>query len=161
MQARHLVGALALALSGCISPSVSLAPTSSGHSAHDPLAEEVKTGLADAFAMSFEPAGPHHELGTAPDGVQLDLVGVPVEEVVLSLPSEDRSAAVETGLAYLPHLRQLLDGPDAVWDWTAEALACREDLGADCEMSFAQGNLTAHFTDGGEDFLVLVITREE
>jgi hypothetical protein len=159
MRTGLLVGALLLTLAGCAAPSVSLTPTSSDHAAHDPLAEEVKAALTDAFAMSFESAGPHHELGTDPDGVQLDLVGIPVEEVVLSLPSEARSAAVGRGLAYLPHLRRLLEGPDATWDWVAEAFACREEVDANCEVSTSQGNLTARFTDGGQDFLVLVITR--
>jgi hypothetical protein len=152
-----LVGALALAVAGCSSPLA----TPSDHAAHDPLAEQVKAALADAFGMSFEPAGPHHELGTGPDRVQLDLIGVPVEEVVLSLPSEDPSAAAQTGLAYLPNLRDLLDGPDSVWDWVADGLGCREVRGADCESSISQDNLTARFTDGGPEFLVLVITRDE
>jgi hypothetical protein len=123
----------------------------------DPAAERVKAALSDAFGMTFEPAGPHHELGKAPDGVQLDLVGVPVEEVVLSLPLVDRDAAADTGLGYLPHLRNLLHGADRVWDWVAAMLACRRDAAAACDDTFAQGNLEAHFTGDEVAYVVLVI----
>jgi hypothetical protein len=155
-----LTGLLALALVACAAPAASLAPAASDHGEHDAAAERLKEALADAFEMTFEPAGPHHELGTAPDDVELDLVGVPVEEVILSLPSRDRSAAVATGLAYLPHLRDLLHGPGPVWDWAAEALACREDADASCNASTSQGNLAARFTEQDKDYIVLVITRE-
>jgi hypothetical protein len=160
MRARFLISILALAISGCAAPAASQAPPASDHGEQDAQAERVKEALADEFGMSFEPAGPHHELGTSADDVELDLVGVPVEEVVLSVPSRDRSAAVEAGLAYLPHLRDLLHGPDPVWDWVAEALACREDADSSCNVSMSQGNLSARFTDGGSDYIVLVITRE-
>jgi hypothetical protein len=155
-----LIVVLALASGACAAPATSLAPAASDHGEHDPAAERVKEALADEFAMTFEPAGPHHELGTAPDGVELDLVGVPVEETILSLPSRDRSAAVVSGLAYLPHLRDLLHGPGPVWDWIAEELACRKDAEASCNVTTSQGNLTARFTDQDEDFVVLVITRD-
>jgi hypothetical protein len=160
MRTPLVVGVVALALAGCVAPPASHDPTSPDHAERDPNAERVKAALADAFGMEFISAGPHHELGTDPDGVQLDLIGMPVEEVVLSLPSEDRSAAVERGLAYLPHLRDLLHGGIPVWRWAIEALACREDPDAACETSFSQGNLEARYTDGGPDFLVLVIARD-
>jgi hypothetical protein len=160
MGTRFLIAVLAVTIAGCATPAASLPPPASDHAAHDAATERLKEALADAFDMSFEPAGPHHELGTAPDDVELDLVGVPVEEVILSLPSRDRSAAVATGLAYLPHLRGLLHGPDPVWDWVVDELACREDEDASCNVSTSQGNLTARFTDQDEDFIVLVLTRE-
>jgi len=160
MPTRLLMSVLALAIGGCAAPAVSLAPPASDHGAHGAATERVKGALADAFAMTFEPAGPHHELGTAADDVELDLVGVPVDEVILSLPGNDRSLAVATGLAYLPHLRDLLYGPGPVWDWVAEALACREDRDASCNLSVSQGNLTARFTEQDQDYIVLVITRE-
>jgi hypothetical protein len=155
-----LIVVLALSVGACAAPATSLAPPASDHGEHDPAAERVKEALGDEFGMTFEPAGPHHEQGTAADDVELDLVGVPVEEVVLSLPSRDHSAAAATGLAYLPHLRDLLHGPDPVWDWIAEELACREDAEADCNVSTTQGNLTARFTDQDKDYIVLVIRRD-
>ena len=160
MRTRFVIGALALAVSGCAAPATSLAPPASDHGEHDPATERVKQSLSDEFEMTFEPAGPHHELGTAPDGVELDLVGVPVEEIILSVPARDRSAAVATGLVYLPHLRDLLHGPGPVWDWIAEELACHEDPDASCNVSTAQGNLTAEFPEQDDEFIVLVITRE-
>jgi hypothetical protein len=159
MRRRLRLGVLVLALTGCAAPSISLTPSISPHAEHDAQADRVKAALSDAFGMTFEPAGPHHQLGTAPDGVQLDLVGEPVEEVVLSLPSADRSAAADAGLAYLPHLRDLLHGPSAVWDWVADALVCRAAEGGVCQAFMTQGELTARFTDGGPDYLVLEISR--
>ena len=160
MRTRFLIRVLALAIGGCASPAASLPPPASDHGQHDAAAERAKEALADAFDMTFEPAGPHHEVGTAPDDVELDLVGVPVEEIILSLPSRDRPAAVATGLAYLPHLRDLLHGPGPVWDWVAEALACREDEDATCNVSTSQGNLAARFTEQDEDYIVLAVSRE-
>lgn len=154
-----LVVVLALAIAACASPATSVVPTASDHGQHDPAVERVKEALADEFEMTFEPAGPHHELGTAPDDIELDLVGVPVEEVILSLPARDRPAAVAAGLAYLPHLRDLLHGPGPVWDWIAEELACREDADARCNVSTSQGNLSARFTEQDQGYIVLVITR--
>ena len=148
---------LALLAAGCGPPAQSATPVASRHT--DPTTERVKAELTSAFNMSFEPAGPHHELGKAPDGVQLDLVGVPPEELVLSLPAGERAAAVASGLAYLPHLRDLLHGADPVWDWTAAMLACRREAGASCDNERSQGNLTARFPDDDPDYIVLVITR--
>lgn len=142
------------------SPSESSAPSTALHS-HDPLAESVKADLADAFGMTFAPAGPHHEIGRAADGVELDLVGVPVEQIVLSLPTADRDAALAAGRAYLPHLRELLGGPTSAWDWISDQLTCRADASATCEQRLTRAHLSARFTaDGGEDFIVLVIAVE-
>jgi len=152
--------ALALALTACAAPTTRPTLPGSQHAEHDPGAERLKDALADDFGMTFEPAGPHHELGTAPDGVELDLIGVPVEEVILSLPSRDEAEATEMGLAYLPHLRELLHGPAPVWDWIAEGLACRADPDAACNVSTSRGSLSARFTDGGPGFVVLVVSRD-
>lgn len=145
--------AAVLALGGCALAS-SPTPTP-GHAAHDPQAERVIAALGTELGMTFEPAGPHHRLGRAPDGTELDLVGVPVEQVILSLPADDP----EAGLAYLPHLRDLLHGPDRVYDWVAAMLACRRDPQRSCEERMAQGNLAARFSDGGPDFVVVTIGR--
>lgn len=160
MRTGVLTGLLALAVAACAAPATSVAPRASDHGEHGAAIERVKETLADEFGMTFEPAGPHHEQGTTADDVELDLVGVPVEEIVLSLPSRDRSAAVATGLAYLPHLRDLLHGPGPVWDWMADELACREDADASCNVSTSQGILAARFTEEDRDYIVLVITRE-
>jgi hypothetical protein len=160
MPKRSLVFVLALAITACATPATSVVPSASDHGEHDPALERVKEALADEFEMTFEPAGPHHELGTAPDGVELDLVGVPVEEVILSLPARDRSDAVAAGMTYLPHLRDLLHGPGPVWDWIAEELACREDPNASCNVSTSQGNVSARFTEQDRGYIVLAITRD-
>lgn len=153
MRARLLLTLLA-AVAGC---------TAAGSTSPDPHAEHdagtiaAMTAIEEATGMAFQPAGPHHELGTAPDGVELDLIGVPVEQAILSLPAEDP----ERGLVYLPHLRALLGGPDPVYEWVAAMLACRSDPGRSCETEMTQGNLEARFTDGGPDFVVVSLAREE
>jgi len=155
---------LALAVTGCATTSPSVAPSASPTSTptpeSDPQRDRVQASLEAELGMTFEPAGPHHLLGTAPDGTQLDLVGVPVEEVVLSIPSADRAMMVDTGLAYLPKLRALLRGPTPFWDAVTAALRCREDPVAACVESVGQANTTARFPDGGPDFVVLVVTRD-
>lgn len=144
---------LALALGGCALGST---PTPTpGHGAHDPQAERVIAALDAELGMTFEPAGPHHRLGRAPDGTELDLVGAPVEQVILSVPS----SGPEAGQAYLPHIRDLLHGPDRVYDWVAAMLACRTDPARTCEAAFEQGNLSARFSDGGPDFVVVTLAR--
>ncbi len=135
-------------LAGCGSPAP---PVASTHADHDPQADRVRAALEAELGMTFEPAGPHHVLGTAPDGVELDLVGVPVEAVVLSVPVGDP----EAGLDYLPHVRDLLHGPDPVYDWVAAMLACRTDTARECETSREQGSLRAEFTSEGPDFVVV------
>ncbi|HEX2142624.1 MAG TPA: hypothetical protein VHK28_10215 [Candidatus Limnocylindria bacterium] len=128
-------------------------PPLNTHAAHDPQAERVKASLADAFGMRFESAGPHHELGKTDDGVQLDLVGVPVEQVVLSVPDDDAAA----GEALMPHIRDLLHGPPRVYEWAEDALACHA-AGNGCEQRFEQGNLEARVTSEG-GFVVLTVSR--
>jgi hypothetical protein len=133
----------------------SVSPGPSSDAAHDAQADRVRSALETEMGMTFEPAGPHHVLGKAPDGVELDLVGVPVEAVVLSVPSADP----EGGLVYLPHIRDLLHGPDRVYDWVAAMLACRTDASRACEATVEQGNLSAEFTSEGPEFVVLSISR--
>ena len=164
MRRGAVVATLAVALVACaapvVSPSESSSPSAAAHS-QDPLADSVKADLADAFGMIFAPAGPHHEIGRAPDGVELDLVGVPVEEIVLSLPTADRAVAMAVGREYVPHLRELLGGPASAWDWVSDQLQCREDPAATCEQRLARAHLSARFTAHGEqDFIVLVVSVE-
>jgi hypothetical protein len=153
-----------LVVAGCATTGPSLTPSASATSTatpvSDPQRDRVQASLESERGMTFEPAGPHHLLGTAADGTQLDLVGVPVEEVVLSLPTRDRAAMVETGIAYLPKLRALLQGPSPFWNAVADALRCREDPAASCLETAGQANVTARFNDGGPGFIVLVVTRD-
>lgn len=143
---------LVVALGGC----ALAAPPTPGHGAHDPQTDRVIAALDAELGMTFEPAGPHHRLGRAPDGTELDLVGAPVEQVILSVPADDP----EAGLAYLPHLRDLLHGPDSVYDWVAAMLACRSDPARACAESFGEDVLAARFSDGGPDFVVVSIERQ-
>jgi hypothetical protein len=142
----------AVVLAGCAAPSPS--PSASAHAEHDPQLDRVKAALTAAFGMTFEPAGPHHEIGRAPDETELDLVGVPVEQIVLSVPRSEP----ELGIAYLPHLRDLLPGPGPVWEWVEDGLTCR-GLDSVCEPTISRGNLTARFTEDDPTYIVLVVAR--
>ena len=150
---RPLLFVAGLLLAGCAG-TLSASPTATTHAAHDPQLERFKAALGDAFGMTFAPAGPHHEIGRAPDAIELDLVGVPVEEGVLSVPRIEPELAI----AYLPHLRDLLHGPAPLWRWIEEGLTCRRDTSV-CEPVMSQGNLMARFTEGDPAYVVLVIAR--
>ena len=100
-----------------------------GHAA-DPVTAAIKGELTERLGMTFASAGPHHELGTASNGVQLDLVGVPPEQVVLSVPAGEPGRVEELAAPYLPYLARLLNeqrgiGADllneslATWDGSA------------------------------------------
>jgi hypothetical protein len=147
-----VAAALGLLLSACAgNPSPSATP----HVVHDPVGDRVRAELASELGVEFEPAGPHHVIGRAEDGTELDLIGVPAEEVVLSVPADNP----EAGLAYLPHIRDLLHGTNRVYDWVASMLACRADPDRTCDERFEQGNLEARFSDGGPDYEVVTISR--
>ena len=139
-------------VAACASPATSAHPS---HAGHDPQADRARAALETELGVEFESAGPHHVLGRAPDGSEIDLVGVPVEEVVLSVPIGDP----EAGIDYLPHIRDLLHGPAAVYDWVANVLACRADDAGRCETRFERGNVVAQVTSEGPDFVVLSISR--
>jgi hypothetical protein len=151
-QAAVVAAALGLLLSACAEDG---GPGPASHAVHDPVGDRVRAELASELGMEFAPAGPHHVIGRAEDGTELDLVGAPVEEVVLSVPADDP----EAGLPYLPHVRELLHGPDRVYDWVAAMLACRADEDRSCAEHFEQGNLEATFSDGGPDYEVVTISR--
>ncbi len=129
------------------------------HEARDPALARAEATLTDEHGVTFVPAGPHHVVGTDPAGNQLDFVGVPVEEVVLTLDATDSATALTAADAYLPIARDLLGGPASVWSWVRDGLACRAESRTDCAAATAQGSLTARFTDDGPDFWVVAISR--
>ena len=151
--------ALVLASIGCTPAPVVVVPSGSTHVAHDPQLDRARAALeSDGFA--FEPAGPHHVVGTDTDGTQVDLVGVPVEQVVITVDASDGAAALVAAQRLLPHARDLLHGPRRVWDWTDDAFACRASGAGGCEERITQGGLSATFTDNGPEYWVLAISRD-
>ena len=102
--------ALVLVLAGCAPVPVVVVPSGSGHAPHDPQLDRARAALeSDGFA--FEPAGPHHVVGSDGNGNQVDLVGVPVEQVVVTVDASDGAAALVAARRVLPHARDLLHGP--------------------------------------------------
>ncbi len=129
-----LTVALVVALAGCMPAAsapaaapVQASTSTDAHAGHaDPAAEAIKAELTQRFGMTFASAGPHHVLGKAPNGVQLDLVGIPVVQVVLSLPGNDPAAVSGAAEPYLPYLPRLLgtSGPQSIGrDLLLESLA--------------------------------------
>ncbi len=158
----RLIGAmlaLVLASAACTPAPVEVVPSGGAHAAHDPQLDRARAALeADGFA--FEPAGPHHVVGTDADGNQVDLVGVPVEQVVITVDASDGAAALVAARRLMSHARDLLHGPRRVWDWADEALACRATGADGCEDRVTQGGLSATFTDDGPEYWVLAISRD-
>jgi hypothetical protein len=151
---------LALLLIGCTPTPVVVLPSGSPpHEAHDPQLDRVRAEL-ESEGVVFETAGPHHVVGTDADGNQFDLVGVPVEQVVITVDATDPAEALVAARRYLPHARGVLHGPRRVWDWADEAFACRAAGEAGCDTRFEQGALSATFTDDGPEFWVLAISRD-
>jgi hypothetical protein len=151
--------ALVLVLAGCGPVPVMVVPSGSARAAHDPQLDRARAALeADGFA--FEPAGPHHVVGTDAGGNQVDLVGIPVEQVVITVDASDEAAGLVAARRLLPHARDLLHGPRRIWDWADAAFACRAAGARDCEERVAQGGLSATFTDDGPEFWVVAISRD-
>ena len=150
----------ALLLTACgPAPTVVLtSPATADHAAHDPQLDRTVAALEGDHGMTFASSGPHHVTGTDPDGNQLDFVGVPVEQVVLTVRADD--AALEASETYLPFARDLLHGPGPVWSWLEDAFACRAAGESGCDTVYEQGPLTARFTDEGPEYWVVAISRE-
>ena len=129
------------------------------HEVHDLALARAEATLTDAHGMTFAPAGPHHVVGTDRASNQLDFVGVPVEEVVLTLDATDATAALTLADAYLPVARDLLGGPGSLWSRVRDGLACRAASRTDCAAATTEGGLSARFTDDGPDFWVVAISR--
>ena len=160
-------------LVGCSAPTTQPAATppsaSDEHANHqDPVADDVRAELTQRFGMTFASAGPHHLLGTAPDGVQLDIVGIPVVQVVLSLPGHDSAAVREAAESYLPYLSRLLGvgGVGGVGeqqsigrDLLLESLASW-DASTPLDRQRSDGGLTARVTSSDDPpYVVLSVHR--
>ncbi len=157
----HLLLPILLLLTACStgvsSPSVS---HPSGH-AVDPVAESVKSELSQRLGMTFRSAGPHHVLGTARNGVQLDLVGVPVVQVVLSVPADAPARIDEVAAPYLPYLPRLLNTDQTIGADLLLETAATWDGAARVDKRRTSGTITARLTSGGAPpFLVLSVTRD-
>ena len=161
------VALVAVLLVGCSAPTTQPAATppsaSDEHANHqDPVADDVRAELTERFGMTFASAGPHHLLGTAPDGVQLDLVGIPVVQVVLSLPGHDTVAVRDAAEPYLPYLSRLLgkSEPQSIGrDLLLESLASW-DASTPLDRQRSNGGLTARVTSSDDPpYVVLSVHR--
>jgi hypothetical protein len=165
------VALVAVLLVGCgaapTGTTATLPSASDEHANHqDPVAADVRAELTERFGMTFASAGPHHLVGTAPDGVQLDLVGIPVVQVVLSLPGHDTAAVRDAAEPYLPYLSRLLGVGGGVGeqqsigrDLLLESLASW-DASTPLDRQRSDGGLTARVTSSDDPpYVVLSVHR--
>lgn len=152
---------LAAALTACASPPLPTAtPQASNatHDGHDATLEALQGDLS-SLGLRFEPAGPHHVLGAGANGIEVDLVGIPLEEAVLSIPAHEPDAVRETAEPYLATIERALEAPAALDGWLGEQLAAwdgRTELRA--EDTF--GDLRARLRSTADPpYVVLTLTR--
>ena len=128
------------------------------HERHDATLEALQAELT-GIGLRFEPAGPHHVLGAGANGVEVDLVGIPLEEAVLSIPAAEPGAVRATAEPYLAPIERVLEAPAALDGWLGEQLAAwdgRSELRA--EETF--GDLRARLRSTAEPpYVVLTLTR--
>lgn len=138
-------------------------PTPASHEGHaaDPATDAIKAELTEQFGMTFASAGPHHELGTASNGVQLDLVAVPPSQVILSVPSDQPGRVEELAAPYLRYLPRLLNTERSIGaDLLNESLATWDGSAVLDRQRSAEG-VTAHLTSTRDPaYVVLDVHRD-
>jgi hypothetical protein len=152
---------LIAALAACAAPPPPTAtsqPSVAAHDGHDPALEALQSELS-SLGLRFEPAGPHHVLGAGTNGIEVDLVGIPLEEAVLSIPAAEPDAVRETAEPYLAPIERALEAPAALDGWLGEQLASwdgRTELRADEEF----GDLRARLRSTADPpYVVQTLTR--
>jgi hypothetical protein len=162
MRCEASVLTLALLLAAC-TPATSLFPSPTSHEGHaaDPATDAIKAELTEHFGMTFASAGPHHTLGKAGNGVQLDLVAVPPSQVILSVPSDEPGRVEELAAPYLPYLARLLNTQRTIGaDLLNESLAAWDGSAILDKQRSADG-VTAHLTSTREPaYVVLDVHRD-
>jgi hypothetical protein len=105
------------------------APRSSGSASsptifHSAAAVATAVQLTAATGMAFGSAGPHHVIGRAPDGVELDIVGSPVVQLVLSVPAPPGADPGPIAARYLAGVAGFAGiDPTALIAWVESATA--------------------------------------
>jgi hypothetical protein len=150
-------------LTACSAPTTERSAAPSTHEGHaaDPATDAIKAELGERFGMTFASAGPHHELGKAQNGVQLDLVGVPPEQVILSVPSDEPGRVEQLAAPYLPYLPRLLNEPRSIGaDLLNESLATWDGAQLLDKQRSADG-ITARLTSTNDPaYIVLDVHRD-
>jgi hypothetical protein len=150
-------------LAACSTPTTarSAAPSTHEGPAADPATAAIKAELGERFGMTFASAGPHHELGKAQNGVQLDLVGVPPEQVILSVPSDEPGRVEQLAAPYLPYLPRLLNERRSIGaDLLNESLATWDGAQLLDKQRSADG-ITARLTSTNDPaYIVLDVHRD-
>lgn len=108
-------------LAACDPAAASPSPGHTTHQTADPQLARVESVLTERFGMRFTDAGPHHRLGRA-DGTEVDLVGSPIEQVVVSVPYDETRDPSDTLVAYVVVIGEALEVDEALSAWVAETL---------------------------------------
>ncbi|MEO8510909.1 MAG: hypothetical protein ABI534_06665 [Chloroflexota bacterium] len=152
--------AVGILLTACAStPAATPRPSASAdHAAHDPALDALKAEL-EAFGLTFEPAGPHHVLGAGASGIEVDLVGIPLEEAVLSIPAAEPDAVRESAEPYLEPIERVLEAPAALDGWLGEQLAAWNGT-SELHAEDTFGDLRARLRSTADPaYVVLTLTR--
>lgn len=155
-----LAALVALVLAACAALDPAASPVHTPHATLHPQVAEVEAVLSERFGMEWTAAGPHHRLGQV-DGVQVDLVGAPIEQVVVSLPLEDARDPAAALAAYLRPIAETLEPGEGLIPWTSETLDVW-DRDRPLRAEAAIDGLSVRMTASGEPpYLVLVVTHED
>jgi hypothetical protein len=152
----------AAALTACATPPIPAATAQSSnpaHVGHDATLEALQAELS-TLGLAFEPAGPHHVLGTGANGVEMDLVGIPLEEAVLSIPADEPDAVRELMEPYLAPVERTLGAPAALDGWLGEELAAwngRSELRSDASFGAVHARLRS---TADPAYVVLTLTGD-
>lgn len=165
---RRATALLVIALAACTAQALPTTPTATAtappsapaasHGGHDAARDALHTELT-GLGLTFEPAGPHHVLGVAADGVEVDLVGIPLEEAVLSIPANQPDAVREAAEPYLAPIADALGATAALDGWLTDQLnAWNGTTELRAEETF--GDLGARLRSTSDPaYVVLTITR--
>jgi hypothetical protein len=147
-----------LGLAGCAAPPPPSSVAASGHVAHDPALDRLVTDLA-AQGVRWESAGPHHLLGIGEGGVEVDLVGVPLEEAVLSVPAEDAEATLAVMRQHLALIGPPIGAPPELDEWIVQEIGGWDGvapLGADATFGATEARLRS---TGDPAYVVLTVSQ--
>lgn len=163
---RRATALLVIALAACTAQALPTTPTATAppsapaasHGIHDAALDALRAELT-GLGLTFELAGPHHVLGVAADGVEVDLIGIPLEEAVLSIPANQPDAVREAAEPYLAPIADALGATAALDGWLTDQLnAWNGTTELRAEETF--GDLGARLRSTSDPaYVVLTITR--
>lgn len=145
-------------LAACSPGGAAETPVGTPHGTLHPQVVELEGRLTAEFGMRFTDAGPHHRLGKV-DGVEVDLIGSPLEGAVLSVPlnaAMDRAVVLE---AYTIPIAEAMGADEQLTAWasgTFRAWQREEPLEAEASIGELEVRM---YSSTDPDYVVLVVAR--